>query len=181
MALIAAQDMTARSAVAQQPTPSATLVPSARGGHRLVIRADEYNQCYVKATAGTKAAQFRFLLDTGADGVTFGSQHISQLGVKASTLHYDGEPKFTANGIIRAAQIRLRELRIGKFILRDIPANIVPGNLAVPLLGSTVLGKLLDFQLRDGSCVLAEPAAKDVRHGKSSIRSARHYRQASLR
>jgi len=167
--------MTTRSAVAQQTTPPAAIALSERGDHRLVIRADERNRCYVEATAGAKGARFRFLLDSGADGIFFTTRNAPQLGLDPAQLTYDHSYS-QWGGTARGATVRLPEFRIGNFVLKNVPATIDTTNYGTPLLGTSVL-KVLNFQLRDGSCVLTLPGAQDVKRGDNS-RRATHYRHA---
>lgn len=178
-ACVAANDVDGRGAVASlQKTPDSP-VESGSGGHRLVIRANANNQCYVEATAGQKGTRFQFLLDSGASSVAFGSNHAVQLGLNPSALRYDGSEFHTANGIVRAANIRPRELRIGDVSLHDFPATVNPGVIDNPLLGTSVLGKEVDFQLGHGVCVLtprnagdaARPITRRASHDSSAPRA----------
>jgi clan AA aspartic protease (TIGR02281 family) len=170
---VAANDVDERRAAASLENTPDSPVPVESGGHRLVIRANAYNQCYVEATTGQKGARFRFLLDSGAATVTFGSNHAAQLGLEPSTLRYDGSEFHTSNGIVHAANIRLRELRIGDFSLRDFPATVNPAAIDNPLLGTSVLGKEVDFQVRRGFCVLTLRSAENVERPDRRANQAR--------
>jgi clan AA aspartic protease (TIGR02281 family) len=138
----------------EPPLPSAP--PERRQpetGQRLVIRGDEFHQCYVLAWANGQ--RFRFLIDTGSSFVAFGPQYLDMLGIEPSTLAFDRRIS-TANGIARAAKIRLREFRIGDFVLRDVPADIDEHGSLEPVLGAAVL-KFLHLEFADGDCVLTLP------------------------
>ena len=125
-------------------------------GKRLVIEADNYNQCYLDAFV--KRTPVRFLLDSGAAGVYFSTRQAKQLGIDPRHLSFN-HTYDEWGGTVRGATIRLRELRIGGYVLHDVDAamDAIGGVTdSTPLLGSPVL-KLLKFQVRDGSCILTLP------------------------
>ena len=59
----------------------------------------------------------------------------------------------TANGIARAAPVRLREVRIGQLSVNDVSA-FVAENLHVSLLGMSFLKRVEGFEIRDGVLTL---------------------------
>jgi aspartyl protease family protein len=145
-----------RAAIPDKAPPPVATVP----GLRLVLEGDHYDQCYVELFAN--GAKFTALVDTGASLVSFGPQHVAALGLVPSALRYDHLIS-TANGIGRAAEIQLKELRIGDFVVRDVEAHVDQGGLATPLLGVSVL-KLLRLEYANGSCVLTLPAQPERPH-----------------
>ncbi len=83
----------------------------------------------------------RFLVDTGANTVTFSSRQADALGIR----YQDGANAFasTASGIAPIKTIVLKKLTIEGISLRNIDANVVLGNFPeVPLLGGSFLNKL---------------------------------------
>ena len=121
-------------------------------GQRLVIPADGDNQCYV--TASANGASFKFLIDTGAWIVSFPRSALKGLGIDGSKLVYN-QLTSTANGIGKSANIQLHELRIGSWVLHDVPAQ-VDYNLDAPLLGASLL-KLAHLQFTKNACILTLP------------------------
>jgi clan AA aspartic protease (TIGR02281 family) len=137
--------------------PIAKPSPPQERGRRVVIERDFSHQCYVEVEAAINTGgRFRMLVDTGAWIVTFGPEHYRQLGGNPAALQFN-RAITTANGAGRAADIRLRELRINDFVLRDVPAQVTENGVgSSPLLGASVL-KLLRFEYTSDACVLILP------------------------
>jgi clan AA aspartic protease (TIGR02281 family) len=121
--------------------------------HRKVIKADDYNQCYVSGLIDNNIGAYEesFLIDSGASAVVLGQNQFKQLGDPAS-LVYD-RPIWTANGAAMVANYRIHMLYVAGLFLDDVPALVVKGELQNPLLGAPVL-KRLHVEVRDGSCIL---------------------------
>ena len=83
----------------------------------------------------------QFLVDTGADIVTFSSVQANQLGIDYSR-GKDGYAS-TASGIASLKTLSLNSLSIEGITLYDIPVSVVQGQFPqVPLLGGTFLNQL---------------------------------------
>jgi clan AA aspartic protease (TIGR02281 family) len=119
--------------------------------HRLVGQLDEGYACYVDATVD--GVPFRMLVDTGSDDLAFNSSHLRKLGLNAKRLKYS-QSISTSNGIIQSAPIRVHELRIGSFVLHDVPATIdFAAGPDVPLLGMSVI-RYMHFEIDRHGCEL---------------------------
>ena len=82
-----------------------------------------------------------FLVDTGADIVTFSSVQANQLGIDYSR-GKDGYAS-TASGIAALKTLSLDSLNIEGITLYDVPISVVHGQFPqVPLLGGTFLNQL---------------------------------------
>lgn len=125
------------------------------GGRRLVIPGDGYGSCYVAARAN--GALFdHMLLDTGAAGrIVFGRNHAAELGYDPAALTYS-QVYGSANGYGREAVIRLREFRLGSFVMHDVPASITEAPQDAPLVGVEILHRL-NLRLVGGNCELRLP------------------------
>ena len=66
---------------------------------------------------------------------------------------YDGEV-WTATGKDSTAWVRLPELDVAGFKLRDVPASVRYGKLDYPLIGLAVLKQLGRFEVARGHCSL---------------------------
>jgi clan AA aspartic protease (TIGR02281 family) len=130
--------------------PPRASAPAPLATHRLAGRLDENNQCFVRGTVGSVA--MTFLVDSGASGLAFSRDHIRRLGVDPSQLGYN-QPVRTANGIGRAALVTVDELRLGTFVLRDVPATVDYAGADYPLLGMSVL-KYMQLEMGRGACAL---------------------------
>jgi aspartyl protease family protein len=83
----------------------------------------------------------RFLVDTGADTVTFSSTQADRLGID----YKNGRSGYasTASGVARLKSVTLNRVSIEGITLRNVAANVILGRFPeVPLLGSSFLNKL---------------------------------------
>jgi clan AA aspartic protease (TIGR02281 family) len=122
--------------------PPADDGPIAAAAHRLRTRI-ENNRCVVDGHANN--SPFSFILDTGADGPYFTTDHARALGYDPAQLRHDHSYRDWI-GTVQGTNIRLRELRIGEFVLNDVSAAIDESGFRQPLLGMSVL-KLLHLRL----------------------------------
>jgi clan AA aspartic protease (TIGR02281 family) len=123
-------------------------------GRQVVIPVGSSNECQSDLRANNH--QFRVLLDSGATGhLTFGRNHARDLGFEPERLSYS-HTYTSANGDGRYASIRLREVRLSSFVMRDVPAEITDAPQSEPLLGLEIL-HTLNFHLTDGYCLLTLP------------------------
>jgi clan AA aspartic protease (TIGR02281 family) len=104
--------------------------------HRLAGQVDREYACYVDATVD--GVTFRMLVDTGSDDLAFNRSHLRKLGLNAKRLAYN-QPISTSNGTVRSAPIVVHELRIGAFVLHDVPAMVDNSAGGEPLLGMSVI------------------------------------------
>jgi aspartyl protease family protein len=83
----------------------------------------------------------RFLVDTGADTITFSSAQADRLGIDYKTAR-DGYAS-TASGVARMKSITLKRVSVEGITLRNVAANIILGSFPeFPLLGGSFLNKL---------------------------------------
>ncbi len=134
---------------AAERRPDAPPVQSPPRSSRLVVTQNGFHQCFVEGRAN--GAPISFLIDTGAWTISFGPSQLTALGIDPGSLAYD-QHVATANGIGRAANIRLRRLEVAGLVLRDVPAQVVERG-TLPLLGASVL-RHLKMEFGQGVCVL---------------------------
>jgi clan AA aspartic protease (TIGR02281 family) len=120
------------------------------GGHRITGRLDQDYSCFVDATVD--GVRFQMLVDTGSDELVFNRSHLRKLGLDAKRLSYSQAPS-TSNGLGRSAPILVHSLRIGAFILHDVPAVVDYAGMDEPLLGMSVM-KYMHLELDRGGCEL---------------------------
>lgn len=94
-----------------------------------------------------------FLVDTGASHVVLAPADAERLGLTLATLDYR-QPFMSANGVVNAAPVRLRELRVGQFSLFDLDAYVNQGPLDISLLGMSFLERLHGYEVERGRLVL---------------------------
>ena len=103
----------------------------------------EAGAMYTAATArgASQGREFRFLIDTGATMSGLAESRLQSLG---ASLIEQGIRVQTANGVVELPVYRLRELRVGALVLRDLAvlgfADLPRG--ADGILGMDVLSRL---------------------------------------
>lgn len=142
---------TPQAATAAAPAaPAAPQQVRSLSPNSLVFRANK--QGHVELEAVVNGAPVRFLVDTGATLVVLSMRDAAAAGISRTSLDFSIRTS-TANGVGRAAPIKLRELRIGQFSASDVPAAVVE-NLQMSLLGQTFLKRLDSYEMRDGVLTL---------------------------
>jgi aspartyl protease family protein len=146
------------AARAPQPTTTRTAPPARSAGRTSVDDAWEYvveaeaNGHFV-IDATVDGVPITFLVDTGASDIVLTLDDARQLGFLPHTLDFSQRFR-TANGEVRGAPVRLRELRIGQFSLYDQDASVNEAPLAISLLGMRFLDQLNSYQVEDGRLIL---------------------------
>ena len=92
------------------------------------------------ATLAIDGERIRFLVDTGATQMVLSQQDARRLGIDPSRLVFS-VPSMTANGRVYSAPVTLREVRLGPFTDRDVPAMVNGGALSTSLLGMRYLDR----------------------------------------
>jgi clan AA aspartic protease (TIGR02281 family) len=123
---------------------------------RIVTRIVD-GQCLVEgSTIGPSGSRSRltFLLDSGADGLFFTvASHARALGIDPEQLRFDHSFSNWI-GTVRGGTVRLRELRIGNWSLRNVEAFIDESGMRQALLGLPFLN-LLNYRVVGNTCELS--------------------------
>lgn len=107
-------------------------------------------------TAEVDGAPVRFLVDTGATTIALSHADAVRAGIDPDALEYT-LPIRTANGIARAAQVRLDNVTLGGIERDDVIATISErGALTQSLLGMNFLGSLASFEIRGDRLILSD-------------------------
>ena len=133
-------------AAAATPAPPPAAVPNT-----LVFSADR--EGHVVLRAEVNGAPVRFLVDTGATMVVLTMRDAAAAGLSPENLDFSMRTA-TANGVIRAAPIRLREIRIGQLDIHNVPAAVVD-NVGISLLGQSFLTRLDGYDMHEGRLTLS--------------------------
>jgi aspartyl protease family protein len=111
--------------------------PSVRS---VTLRGDRDGQFRVEARVD--ARRLEFIVDTGAGAVALRASSAAQLGIHPMERDYTIKTQ-TANGVGRAAPVRLNMIEIENIVVRDVPAIVVPdASLKENLLGMTFLSRV---------------------------------------
>ena len=96
----------------------------------------------------------RMLVDTGASSVALSHEDAALLGLRVEPRDFRGRVS-TANGVVQTAPVRIREIRVGDILVRDVEAVVLPPRtLGVSLLGMSFLRRLEGFEIAKGRLVL---------------------------
>lgn len=98
----------------------------------------------------------RTLVDTGASVVALSDEDARKIGLKVSPRDYTATVS-TANGLAKAAVVRISELRMQSLVVRDVEAMVMPpGALRHSLLGMSFLRRLASFEMQGKTLVLRQ-------------------------
>jgi aspartyl protease family protein len=133
----------------QHPYPL-SLLGQSQSAHSIVYLANKDGDFVVNADVN--GVPTKFLVDTGASAVALSLAGALAAGINRNELVFESRA-VTANGVVRAAPVRLREVRLGGFSVRDLPAAVIEG-LDVSLLGMGLLRRFQSFEMRSGKVTL---------------------------
>ena len=94
------------------------------------------------------------LVDTGATLVSLTYDDAERLGYAPAPADFT-VPVQTANGLSKAANLTLREARLGTLMVSNVPAIVLPRGInGVSLLGMSFLKKLSGFEIASGDLIM---------------------------
>ncbi|MGH6960662.1 MAG: retropepsin-like aspartic protease family protein [Dongiaceae bacterium] len=135
---------------------TAELVPRAgmvAGDGSISFRAGSDGHFHVEAVVdGTR---LDFLVDTGASDIVLSPADARRLGFDPARLDYRLVFE-TANGRVRGAPVRLREIVIGPIKVVDIGASVNQAHMSGSLLGMSLLGRLGGYQVTGDTLTLRQ-------------------------
>jgi aspartyl protease family protein len=136
----------AASTGSERPAP-ARPGPAVEGWNRISVPAGPNGQFLVEAQVN--GVPVTFLVDSGASAVVLSPEDARRVGLHAGQLRFTLRFR-TANGVVRAAPVTLRELRIGQLSLPRLEAVVNEAPIGVSLLGTSFLGRLRSWQVQGG-------------------------------
>jgi len=143
---------------AAAPAPAAPMplaAPVQRLGYgREELAADAGGQ--YRARVEMDGTSIPMLIDTGATTVALTYADAAKIGYAPAPADYT-VPVQTANGLANAAPLKLREVRLGTLLVSDVPALVLPRDIAgTSLLGMTFLKKLGGFEIASDKLVMRQ-------------------------
>ena len=121
-----------------------------QSGQIEVPRAQDGHYYLTLVIDGTK---IEFLADTGASTVVLSDRDARKLGIDLDGLAYLGQAE-TANGVVRTANVSLKDVELGPYRDRQINASVTKGAMEVSLLGMDYLG-LYRIEIDQGKMILS--------------------------
>jgi aspartyl protease family protein len=95
----------------------------------------------------------RFLVDTGASIVALTQADARRMGIDPGSLDYT-IPISTANGMTKAAPVKLHLVSVGRAEVADVDAVVAQDGLSTSLLGMSFLRRLSKFEATPDALVL---------------------------
>ncbi len=144
MALLAlAATDTARADETMLQAASATELTANANGHFI-------------ARAEINGRDILVMVDTGATAVALSYEDAEAAGLRPGSLDFD-IPIATANGVSKAARVRLDRVEIDGVRVYDVEGVVLPeGALRGSLLGMSYLSRLRSFKVEDGVLYLED-------------------------
>jgi aspartyl protease family protein len=139
--------------VPHPPLLEEPLIESPPGAQRtLTVRADRSG--HFMLTASVDGKPVRFLVDTGASSVVLTPEDAARIGIRPKPREFTQFYR-TANGMVRAAPVTLREVQIGALTVRDVDAVVNERPIGVSLLGVSFLRRLDSYTVQNNRLVLS--------------------------
>jgi aspartyl protease family protein len=140
-------------AVAVQTVAAAPAAHSG-GSRTVVIQRDARGHFTVDGIVDGR--RIGFMVDTGATLIALRKSDAARLGYHPTPRDYIYQVR-TANGVVRAAGVKLGMVEVGGVMVRDVEATVNPDEaLGENLLGLSFLSRLRRFEYREGRLVLEE-------------------------
>jgi len=100
--------------------------------------------------------RLEFVVDTGASVVALSAADASSIGIHPAERDFTASVR-TANGVVRAAPVKLDSIDLGDVTVRDVDAMVLPdGTLSDNLLGLSFLSRLKRYQFSTDKLVLEQ-------------------------
>src|SRR5512132_1310349 len=131
------------------PAPEQAIEATQTGS--LTLRADSRGHYLV--TAQVDGKPIRFLVDTGASGVVLSRKDAERLNLRSDELIFT-QVYSTPGGLVRAAPVPLREVRIGALRVRNVRASVSERPMDISLLGASFLNRLEGYEVSGGKMTL---------------------------
>jgi aspartyl protease family protein len=109
---------------------------------------------HYRIKASINHSDIEVMVDTGASVVALSYEDAQKAGLRPNTLDFN-IPVSTANGVVKAARVKLDRVEIDTVRVENVEAMVLPqGALNGTLLGMSFLSKLSSFKSEDGVLTL---------------------------
>lgn len=133
------------------PTPA----PARTANYRTAeVRSDSRGQYQVEGVIDGR--RMDFIVDTGATVVALRERDAARIGVHPSARDFTAAVS-TANGVVKAAPVRLASLEVRGIRVFDVQALVLPDMaLRENLLGMSFLSRVRRFEMANGRLVMEQ-------------------------
>jgi aspartyl protease family protein len=120
-------------------------------GNKIEFRARKDGHFVVEARVD--GSEIKFLIDTGATDVVLKPNDALRLGFDLKHLPFDKIYQ-TANGVVRAASVRLGLVKIGPIEITNVRASVNSVNMSNSLLGMSFLSRIGGYEVLGDRLIL---------------------------
>jgi len=120
---------------------------------RVTFRAREGGHFVIEAQV--EGTPLRFMVDTGASDVILRPPDAQRLGFDLDNLNFSRVYQ-TANGTVRGAPVRLRQITVGPIQVSDVRASVNGAPMDTSLLGMSFLSQLSGYEVTADTLTLIE-------------------------
>lgn len=96
-----------------------------------------------------------FIVDTGASSVVLNFKDAEKVGFNIDELAFRGRMR-TARGVTRFAPVILKEIKIGRLLVKNVVGAVNQHPMEVSLLGMTFLGRLRSYRVVGDRLLLSQ-------------------------
>lgn len=111
------------------------------------------NDGHFYATLAVNGRDIEFVVDTGATSIVLSQDDAQDIGIDIENLNYLGQ-SYTANGIVRTAEVRLNHIELGDITFYDMRASVNGGELNQSLLGMDYINQFSEFKITGNTLTL---------------------------
>jgi aspartyl protease family protein len=129
------------NAMAMAAKPAPAPAPAVSSNYRTVTLNSD-RRGHFQTDVRVDGRNIDFMVDTGASSIALRESSAAKLGIHPSARDYNIKMQ-TANGVGKAARVKLNRVELGGITVRDVDALVVPDeSLSVNLLGMTFLSRV---------------------------------------
>lgn len=151
---VPAQDTIARNISISRPLPKVVTGHNPYLGREAHIKLGPHGQFI--ASARLNGYHSDVLVDTGASAVAINETTAHRMGIYLNQSDFK-YTVHTANGPTKAAMVMIKEIEIGRVVVRDVRALVSRDkSLNVILLGMTFLNRLKKYEVNQGTLILTQ-------------------------
>jgi aspartyl protease family protein len=145
----------AASTRAAPPAPARASKPSAPTPNYRSMTIQRSDDGHFHVAVDIDGRRMDFLVDTGATSIALRESDAAWLGIHPAQRDYTARAH-TANGVVRAAPVRLNRVELGSLAVHNVQAIVLPDEaLGQNLLGMSFLSNV-QWEYRDGRLVLEQ-------------------------